>query len=415
VAVVPVVPVVVPVVRVGGGGDGGGGGGAFEIMAFGRLSAPGTIFNAVGGAGSAAVLGANGANGSTGGDGDKGDNGIGLINGGGAGGSGGTSGGGGSGTVVGTSGSTGGRGGGSASGGAGGSDAEATAGGNGGGGGFGANGKDGGAGGAGGAGAGGAGGTIKLVGTTTSTTDATVNVQGGAATSAPAGEAGRLLFGNNSGLGFDGSQNAQEFLVGSGPSRVNPFIFSPQATPYIPDLVGGPEAFGLTALNASTDFTQLVDDRGVADVALYRFHTGLGLVGFPGFDYLVYINLRNDIQISGPGFGVGDPAYQYTTSLRIEGPQLAPLFGGPGPRELSILGVDDVYATLIPETAGFFTISALYRGTEVAAQIGSLQNGEVLYLDVNAVPLPNTIALMALGLGYLCFFGTRQSRSSARL
>ena len=75
-----------------------------------------------------------------------------------------------------------------------------------------------------------------------------------------------------------------------GPTRANPYIVGNPATPLIPNLVGGAEAFGISGQSTVLDYEDVLDaaPHG-AGVALLKFHVGAPSTdtNFPGYDYLV--------------------------------------------------------------------------------------------------------------------------------
>lgn len=170
-------------------------------------------------------------------------------------------------------------------------------------------------GGTGGNGGGGAGGTVKLSGSVMSVAGASVDTRGGVGPgSAANGGNGRLILASNviptapvglSGVrvqAFDGPVGANPFISIGGPSN------SPYDAPYIADLAGGAETFGLLAgIDASTlDFASL---RAAAPagalVALWR--TDVGPTGYAddyrGHDMLLFVNLT-DGALLDPTLGV---------------------------------------------------------------------------------------------------------------
>lgn len=238
--------------------------------------------------------------------------------------------------------------------------AEEGGGGEGGTGGVGGRGGDGGP----GAGAGGgAGGTIKLTGSVVAADGAAIDTRGGAGAygggggvAGTAGGNGRFLFGSNTAGGLPSAVLGAQKSTFSGTQGLNPFITGGAiATPYIPDLVGGAELYGLFhGLDASAaDFAGL---RAVAPTdaigALMRLDIGpLGYdFDFTGFDMLLMLSM-SDQPLYDPMLGIdpleSDPAF--TVDLLQGGWAANPLFGGTGPSPLGSLGPFGIYATLVPE------------------------------------------------------------------
>ncbi len=343
------------------GGNGGGGGGAVEIVANGWLKAGGSHFYASGGTG---LSGAGGSDGARGGKGTPGH--------------------------VGAAGQTVLRG-------------HSGAGGKGG---KGADGRLGGRGGTGGGGASGAGGTVKLAGSVVITENTLiVDVQGGAGTRI--GSSGRLVLGgNNNDLTHNvvaqGRLETYQDLAQTGLGRENPFIKPGNvSTPFIPDLVGGAEAYGLLdGINAlSADFDSLRDAAPAnAMAALYRLNTGPTGYGddYKGFDMLLYINLINGL-VNDPTLGAGADGL-FLTPLQTGG------YANLGYSPLKKLDPFTIWGTLVPEGLAQFN-----AGADGANGLSSiiLRNGGVAY--INAVPVPPAIWLFASALALLGVYRRPQS------
>jgi len=257
---------------------------------------------------------------------------------------------------------------------------------------------------AGGAGGGGAGGTIKLVGSVV-VTDAgtTVDLTGGASSGNPGG-AGRLLIGDNCGPSYGGSGVYQTPETGPGPMlQQNPFLAGTYPpTPYIPDLVGGAEGYGLSPLGASDFPAVCAAAPPGARAALVRMDVGPGMPDFAGYDALFYVNL-SDEGIDQPGFGLWPaPDAYFLWYLIVRGCQRDPAFGGSGPVTLDVLDGQGVYVTLMPEDqpAGTYFMQCMIHGQIFQAYgTGALADGEALYL----VPEPGALVLLAVGgLSMMC-------------
>ncbi len=305
----------------GAGGAGGHGAGALDITANGRVTVSASL-SAVGRAGGAGSPGAPGATGLFGAPGSGGANGFAGLGAGGDGGDGGD-------------GSSGGKGG------------------------------NGGAGGTGGAGGGGAGGTVKVVASVIEATPVTtINVGGGAspAGSNHAGQPGRVILGDNVGNPpFPGSLiGAATVILTDGPRDSNPFVFptSPAVlTPFIPNLIGGAEIYGLTTLTPAEFEAILASAPTGAAAALVRLDTGPA--GFDedyaGFDMVFVINMGSQ-SIDAVELGVGEASQ--TAPLLVRGVAGNPAFGGAGPQPLAQLAPGTVWATLIAEDATEFNLAA---------------------------------------------------------
>jgi len=209
--------------------------------------------------------------------------------------------------------------------------------------------------------------------------------------------------------------NAQQ-LEFDGTRGVNPFIKGATTlTPYLPDLVGGAELFGLLeGIDAQAADFQAVRDQapGNAVAALYRGDVGpTGYADdFEDFDMLVFLNLSGE-DLAGPALGI-DPAAldgTFANALLTGGYLTDPQFGGAGPQVLSELGADEAWATLIPEGDAMF--NAAVSGDLILGLRGiGLANGEFAYIslvpagcnpgDANADGVVNLLDLDLLGQSY---------------
>jgi hypothetical protein len=320
------------------GGDGGGGAGAVEIIANGRVTIAGRLL----------ARGADGSEspGNSGNPGGVGANGAAA-----------TAGSPGSGTAPAPEGGDGGAGG---------------AGGKGGTGGHGGSGGDGGQGG------GGAGGTVKVIGSVTHTGVAIVNTSGGAGGNGggTGGANGRFIFGDNVVGDFDGTLEASTQSNASAPRDANPFVSGTPNTPFIPDLEGGAEVYGLTDLDADTDLTDVVYAAPAnAIAALVYEDVGRGGFGddYSGFDMLAVLNL-SDGDLSDLMFGAGSSGFE--TGLLTGGIANNAEFGGDGVPDALILGSDEVYVTLVPTGTNDFQLSAMGFSASMAA----MTDGDILFL-----------------------------------
>ncbi len=268
----------------------------------------------------------------------------------------------------------------------------------------GGDGGDGGVGGTGGAAGGGAGGTIKLFASKLSiATDGagnatvTVDTAGGQGTLATSdGGDGRILLGSNDSDASDERVISTTTLdtanYYAGPTAANPFIYSTsaQSTPYIPDLLGGAQVYGLLDLAAGLDYKTLLDfdlntvaqDDAPADalVALYRVDSGYeALLGgealdFSGYDLLLMINLTQmNLAIPSLGIHLADSAdATLTTRLGYDGLADSELV------QLDALNAGAIWVTLVPETV--LTVSASINGQVSNLSAAELGVDEVAYI-----------------------------------
>jgi len=252
-------------------------------------------------------------------------------------------------------------------------------------GGQGANGGAGGDGGDGAAGGGGAAGTVKLVGSVLEGSTVALFASGGSG--GVDGENGRFIYGNNTGiLPFQANVSLSDEVSTVGPRNVNPFIEGAPLTPYLPDLIGGAEAYGLLAGLTTADFSQLADAPASASAALLLLDSGPD--EFEGYDLLVFANLT-DGTLLNPQLSVGGHA---ALALLQGGFVHNPRFGGSGPAALGTLAPNQVYATLVPEGSTEFTAIARDGGVTQIGSAEELERGVPLFLEVDAndIPFGNT-------------------------
>ncbi|MCG8612400.1 MAG: PKD domain-containing protein, partial [Pseudomonadales bacterium] len=346
----------------GDSGTGGGGGGAFELVALGDITIDNGNLTAVGGQGR---------------DG-KGPGTVGPV--------GGSDGNHNSGRTNGSSGSgTAGTRGGS--------------GGNGGHGGHGGAGGAGGSGGTGGSGSGGAGGTIKLYGTNVDASGVSVNTSGGSGgKNAQNGGSGRFIFGSNTDLAENrpGAITGAHQTITTGVRSDNSFLADSgqfnENTPYIADLKGGAEVFGVLDNVTYDDLADLVNNRSLVEnpgndalVAVVRLDTGPEIynVDYTGFDMVLMINLT-DANLPDPELGIvlpGSNSGDYQADLMIGGVENNPLYGGSGYQSMGTLGANQIWATLVPETD--IQINASIDGEIDALNQTALAVGDIEFISVD--------------------------------
>lgn len=268
-------------------------------------------------------------------------------------------------------------------------------GGGGGTGGIGGAGGRGGAGGTGGTGGGGAGGTLSVVGTAVTGTGS-LSTAGG--TGAASGANGRVIVGSNAGTGNLSLSGVATSVTTAGSAGVNPFLFGAstgQATPNLPGLQGGAEAFGLLSGPDAASVLGLMGHEGYA--AFYRFDNLLGKgIGsldydFQGYDVVLLVNGGGDIL--NPKVGLGGSAADNSASLLLGGWANDELFGGQGDLSLNVLRSGDVYVLLVPEDIA--SLSFLSDNTRSVYDAAFL-NGEMA-----PVPLPAAFWLLGSSCGML--------------
>ncbi len=270
------------------------------------------------------------------------------------------------------------------------------------------------AGGNGGPGGGGAGGGFGFFASQfVSDATAVIDTRGGSLGTDRAGGDGRLVIRTNSVIPgtsndtlFQGNLlGVQPGTTGSGVVHANPFVFGEPETPYIPDLVGGAEAFGILQGNLLAGFIDMIRDAAPAGASAAGMLMDIGPAGFddsiPGYDMLLYINLSNEAALPFPRFGVGQPFY--SSGLLTGGFGHDLLFGGNGLYEvLHSLGSEEIFATLVPEGISHFNFGAADSET---IYVHSLAYSRPLFFTV---PEPATFGMFLAGAIFLL----RRVRSS---
>jgi hypothetical protein len=284
-------------------------------------------------------------------------------------------------------------------------------------GGYGAPGGAGAYGGAGALGAGGGGGMMMINGAVVQTAGIMVDVAGG--TGSQTGGDGRLVVASNSAIDLRSSLvSGARVETYAGRRDINPFIQGNPATPFIPDLQGGAEAYGLldgltstsaaiapflagTPLGAAAGVLRLPDGPwGYADIV-------------PGFDMLLFVNL-SDQALLHPLLGIvpvgSEPAF--FTPLLLRGSARNPDFGGGGAVTLDALAAHAIYALMIPEDGTEFNVG--FNGQGVSALHIGL--GAPVFLDKAAQPVPEpaTLATLLSGLGLVVAVVRRRRPCASR-
>ncbi|MBX3438400.1 MAG: hypothetical protein KF861_12990, partial [Planctomycetaceae bacterium] len=242
-------------------------------------------------------------------------------------------------------------------------------------------------------GGGGAGGTVKLVGSTVTGSNFSINASGGAGGDGHPlrrGEDGRFLIGQNTADsgGYQTTGARVETFIG--PQSPNPFIANSPLTPHILGLKEGAEAYGLLNQFANNLFARElitsdnVETPGVEGLApqgalamLVRVDAGPSslFANYPGYD-LVLIAELGGVGLNGPRFGVGDVLQPLLDGGYLNDPS----FGGTGTKVRSTLGPREVYAVLIPESATTLQLGAAIGSGDFVVTQANVSLNQVLYL-----------------------------------
>ncbi len=268
----------------------------------------------------------------------------------------------------------------------------------------GGNGGNGAIGGVGGAGAGGAGGTIRLVGSVIKAESLVVDTSGGLGglgiggqPNAGRGGDGRFLYGANIINGVSTANpvtpaswnilaRSQEFYAG--PRGINPFVNGSPSTPLIPGLQGGADAYGLLQFSVNTlfsaEFMQAVPADSVAAIVRVDAPPQGLAADFEGYDLLLVANLSDEFAIENPSWSAGGGS---PLRFLAGGMTNNPGFDGNG-NQLSRLEAGQVYAMLIGEGTQDFSLQASINIWEFAAELPTLDDGQVTFLGVERAGQP---------------------------
>jgi hypothetical protein len=211
------------------------------------------------------------------------------------------------------------------------------------------------------------------------------------ATDGTAGGLGRLILGINSTIpgNMPNLVPSDAITNTTGPGATNPFISGGNtSTPYLPDLVGGAEVFGLTNVTSSDpSLASVVANAPSGATAAVVLADG-GVAGFdqyPGYDLLLLVNLTSET-LNNPQLGVGAAGFE--TVLLQGGYQ-----DGGTPQTLAQLGPNQVYAMLVPAGSVEANVAFQAQGTTYSASPSSLSTSSTYFVTsadvVKATPTVN--------------------------
>jgi hypothetical protein len=208
---------------------------------------------------------------------------------------------------------------------------------------------------------------------------------------------GRFLLGRNDGGTLELETTVAEAPV-TPPRAPSPYLSPAGLVPYIPDLIDGAEAYGLTGLSAF-DFPALLSSAPPGtEAALLRMDVGPPGFDddFVGFDMVLFVNLTAE-PLAAPAFGAG--VQGHLAPLQIGGFARSPVFGGAGPVTLSALGPHAVWATLVPESTVHFNLA----GDGITGYLPAIQAGGEAWLAEFMRNCPTAQSDVDLdGLGNTC-------------
>jgi len=176
----------------------------------------------------------------------------------------------------------------------------------------------------------------------------------------------------------------------AGPKGTNSFIKSSTKTPYIPDLVGGAEVFGLLyGIDAQDSYFAPLRNSAPTGSVLALWRPSSGPVGYDddyeGYDLVLMVNLMS-VGVNAPKLGVDTEG----TDNSFLQPLLKGGYDFETPTQLSVLGANGVYAILVPEGSALFNAKTTKSG-EVASISQSLALGEMAF-DLSGEPTPTPTA-----------------------
>jgi hypothetical protein len=273
-------------------------------------------------------------------------------------------------------------------------------------GGYGGNGGNGGTGGA------GSGGTVKLDASVVITSAASVNVSGG--DSSPNSN-GRFILAANNNVTSPTALAGARTETFAGFTNSNRYITSSPATPRIPDLVGGAEAFGVLAnLDATNTLFTPTKSNAPAGALGALIVTAAGVPGytddFPGYDLVLLVNFDSSLNDPMIGFDAGSTDPGFMRPLVQGGYMTTAAFGGHAYTTLNALDPDAIYGFLVPDSdllTGQFYVSA-----DGAAPLDvAMPFGGTSYLTA-PVPEPASLTLFSAGIALLLVQRRRKPRPS---
>jgi len=183
-----------------------------------------------------------------------------------------------------------------------------------------------------------------------------------------------------------------------GVRAANPHYAAGQS-PTIPDLVGGPEAFGFLARSAQDPAirTYLANAPRWAAAAVVLLDGALpgSDFSFAGHTTLLFVNLHSG-SIDHPQLGVGG---EWLSPLQEGGPARKTAFGGPGDRIVEALAPGQVYATSVPRDTSRINATFQIMGLQYVVRADNLAQGQAYAFvpDSDGDGLPDTWELGYFG------------------
>lgn len=264
----------------------------------------------------------------------------------------------------------------------------------------------GGIGGSGGNGGGGAGGAIKISTAVWRLDSVNVDASGGLGADAhSSGGNGRLILSLNSpdpvSVNLEGATltTVQDGLGHNlGVRAPNPY-YAFGNSPLIPELVGGPDAFGFLA-QASQEIVvrdcRARGPHGAASALMLLAGPPPGSdFSFPGYATLLFINLHSGT-LDHPSLGAG---WNWVSPLRQGGPTRKTEFGGSGDSMVDSLLSGQVFATLVSGDTSRINAAFQMGGNDYVAGAENLIRGQIYFFlpDIDNDALPDSWEISHFG------------------